>query len=324
MRINVSNVGNDLFVGPNRTIGVNAIDVEINGKKLRLPAVVPNKIETQYSQRAGIRIDTSIIQYVKRIYDISYLRNPTNCVETINEYRGMIVRNPESILDFYLQYPQGKKIKDSDREIIHDIQRKAGALILSDYETDPEQDVGVFESQVLDLQRTNPRHVVCPTLDIGMRPEGLFAKKLDVVIKNFDRFNVIYRSIKENTDKWAQLSERLYEQKVWCNVVGVSQRWFGKNMISNNSRVFLFGAHTASQGYPWIGASNAKLALLNGNSMCYDIVSRGMTYEETRSESLRAHRHQLILSRPQIINGTYYESYVPSKRGLVQTLISIA
>lgn len=324
MKIMVNNVGDDQFVGPTRRLAVNAVDVTIFGRKYQLPAVVPNKIELQYSETSGTRIDDSIIQSVQRIYDISEIRNPVKNMEIVRDYNALITRKPHSLIDFYLQYPQDNVLTNSDRDTIHKIQHSAGATIISDYETNREQNINTFTAQILEVRRKYPRHVVCPTLDVGMKTEGLFGKKLDVIInKGFDRFNVIYRSIPDNLDKWVELSAKIHGKGIWCNVVGISPRWYGKTTISNAFRVFLFGVHTISAGYPWIGAPNARSFVFNGNTVCYDLASNGVSYEESRSVSLREQRQQLVLSRQHIINRTYFATYVPPRRGLVQTLASI-
>lgn len=324
MKIIVNNVGDDQFVGPTRRLAVNAVDATIFGRKYQLPAIIPNKVELQYSETSGTRIDDSIIQHVQRIYDFSEIRNPVKNMEIVRDYNALITRKPHSLIDFYLQYPQDKILRDTDRDIIHKIQHDAGATIISDYETNREQNINTFASQILELRRKYPRHIICPTLDIGMKTEGLFGKKLDVIInKGFDRFNIIYRSIPDNLDKWVELSAKIHGKGIWCNVVGISPRWYGKSTISNAFRVFLFGVHTISAGYPWIGTPNARSFVFNGNTVCYDLALNGMSYEESRSVSLREQRQQLVLSRPHIINRTYFTTYVPPRRGLVQTLTSI-
>lgn len=324
MKIIVNNVGNDQFVGPTRSLAVNAVDTTIFGRKYQLPAIVPNTIELQYSATSGTRIDDSIIQHVQQIHDISEIRNPVKNMEIVRDYNTLITRRPHSLADFYLQYPQDNILQNTDRDIIHKIQHDAGATIISDYETDREQNVNTFASQIRGLRRKYPRHIVCPTLDIGMQTEGLFGKKLDIIIKKgFDRFNVIYRSIPDNLDKWVELSAKIHDIGIWCNVVGIFPRWYGKTTISNAFRVFLFGVHTISAGYPWTGAINARSFVFNGNTVCYDLASNGISYEESRSVSLREQRQQLVLSRPHIINRTYFATYVPPRRGLVQTLTSI-
>src|SRR6185312_8633722 len=174
MKIIVDNVGNDQFVGPTRSLAVNAVDATIFGRKYQLPAIIPNTIELQYSATSGTRIDDSIIQHVQRIYDISEIRNQVRNMEIVRDYNALITRRPHSLVDFYLQYPKDNVLRNTDRDIIHKIQHDAGATIISDYETDRKQSVDAFTSQILEVRRKYPRHVVCPTLDIGMETEGLF------------------------------------------------------------------------------------------------------------------------------------------------------
>jgi hypothetical protein len=324
MKINVINVGTDIYTGPRHKIAVNAIDVEIDKKKYELPKAVPNRAELTYSQTSKIKLDESMFQSVHRISNISQIRQTVERTDITNQYKTLLQRRPNSVGDFYLQYPQNNILKQSDRELIHEIQVNAGAIIISDYELNREQNENIFESDIIQLRKDYPKHLACPTIDIGMQTENLFGKKVDKIIgSGFDRFNVIYRSTQENRANWLDLSIKLLGKNIWCNVVGVTPRWKIKSRLSNLARVFAFGVHTASLGYPWQSSANVPSYNLNGNTLCYELIRTGMTYPESRVASINTHQQQLIIARKHIINRSYFTKYVPTKIELLNHVRSV-
>lgn len=322
--IKITNVGTDSYSGPQNTLKVNAIDIDLDSKTIQMPTVSANKMEFDYSKQSKIKLGTSLTQFIQRTYYVQEIRDPIRRVTITKQYKKLIEEIPNQITDFYFQYPQDYNLQQSDRKAIHKIQFDAGALIISDYEINRSQNENDFENQILELQDENPDRIVSPTIDMGIEDEELFAKKIDKILKNdFERFNVIFRSIPDNITNWIDLSHKIFRKKIWVNVVGINPRWHNnKKMISQISRVFLFGVHSASQGYPWRGG-NAKPVLLNGNTLCFEMPSGHITYDESRAKSVITQEFQLANARRHIINGTYFSKFVPSKIGLYQSLISL-
>ncbi len=318
MKINVTHNGSDIFMGQTgKRIAVNAITVDVDGKKYKLPKPLPNRIELTYSANSRVNLDNSIIQSVHRISHISQIRQVIERTKITNQLSAIIQRNPRTIVIFHLQFPQDNILTKSDRELIHEIQVNAGASIITDYELSRNQNEDKFEQDIQQLRKDYPKHVICPTVDIGMYPQDLLAKKLDKIFSNgFRLFNVVYRSMEENRANWLDLAMKLLDNKVWCNVVGVTPRWQRKNKASNLARVFHYGVHTASLGYPWIGSVDVPANVLNGNTMCYELV-RGMAYSKSRVVSINTQQKQLVLARRHIIGKTYFTKYVPARIGLL-------
>lgn len=323
MTLLVNNQSNVLHTGNQYTIGANAIWVEIDGVRYELPSVIPNKAELDYSQSARIPLHSPFFQYVSRNLNINRIRG-TRAAEITDDYRTYL-NSSNGIGDFYLQIPQSNTLTDRDRQLIHQIQDNAGAQIVSDYELDREQTAAEFERQITETANNYRKHIVSPTLDLGMVQENLFAEKLEILRdKGFKRFNVIYRSIPQNITNWIDLSQGIHGRDIWCNVVGVGPRWHRRLMVSTISTVFLFGIHTVSMGYPWRGTPNARSFLFNPGTHRFNLAQPGTPYDNSRVISYVDMQLEANLARQHIINGTYYTRHVPSKQGLVRMLNSIA
>lgn len=324
MNISINNIGTDTFVGNRHIIGVNAIDVSIDGKKLELPLIVPNKIELKYSKIAKNYFRMPLFQMVHRAYNIKEIRCLKKAADISDDYEKLILDYKQAIGDFYLQIPQDNHLLQVDREIIHEIQVNAGARILSDYELNRSQSINDFENQILQLRQEYSNFIISPTLDIGIPDEGLFAKKVDKILEHgFDRFNVIFRSIPENITNWIDLSTKIYGKNIWCNVVGATPRWHGKTRIGQISRAFLFGVHTVSMGYPWRGSLNMPAYNFDAATHCFELAPNRITYEQSRSDSILIQRNQNTIARRNIIAKKFFSNYVSNRKGLQQSLVAI-
>jgi hypothetical protein len=324
VQINVKNVGFDFYESPHNLIGVNAIDATIAYHKLKFPLVSAHQSELLKSDKAKILLKTPLMQFVhvpKKGCKIS----EKSIKDTITEnYKNIIDTHPEFITDFYYQYYPNYLPNDKERDAILDIQRDSGAFILSDYETNPAQSIDQFELQILDLRNNNSKYLPSPTLDIGMQPIGLFAKKIDKLIEHkFQRFNVIYRSIFTRQVNWIELSQKIFEKDIWCNVVGVPQRYISQtNPFSLLSTVLLYGAHSASLGYPIIrNTKKTQKSKYNFNKTThgFDKVS-DMSESESRTISINDQIDELTVAREHIIKRTFFSEYVQTKTGLLEAL----
>jgi len=325
MNIKVTNVGTDSYKGDKHLLGVNAIDVSIGDFELHLPMTVPNKVELSYAEVAGDPLKTPLFQYVAKVNHISAIRSSTKRNEIGDDYRNIISKYTDKLGDFYLQFPQDNNLRQTDRSIIHDIERNSGSKILTDYEVNRNQSEISFENDILALRDENPDYIVSPTLDMGIKPEELFAKKLEKIIQNgFDRFSVIYRSTLQNINNWIDLSIQLFGKNIWCNVIGIPSRWSSsKEMISTVSSAFLFGPHTVAMGYAWRSIPKVRSFTMNANTHRFQLRGSSMTYEQSRTETLNTLHSELLDARRHIIKGTFFKKYVPSKEGLNQYLNSI-
>ena len=324
MTIIVNNQANVSHTGSQYTISANAISADIDGVRYDLPWVVPNKAELDYSRSAGIPLNSPLFQYVHRTLNVNSLREAIRVERATDNYREYL-NATNGLGDLYLQYPQSNALTDRIRHTSHQIQDNAGAQIISDNELDREQTVDEFERQIMDTFNNYRKHIVSPTLDLGILQENLFAEKLELLLdKGFKRFNVKYRSIPQNITNWIDLSQGIHGKDVWCNVVGVTPRWHRSSMASMISTVFLFGVHTVSMGYPWRGTPNAESLTFNRRTHRFNHARQGMLYANSRAVSNVGMQLESIDAREHIVNGTYYTQYIPSKQGLVRMLNSIA
>lgn len=290
MKIRVKHSATDTteidFEGKKRKIHANTVKMITDKGAYDLPAVAINTAEVNYHIKANIKPETALIQSVLRSFDKKELRNAGAIKEIKEQYRKLLTQHPDQIVDFCYQIPQKLNLTKHEIQVLEQIQVDAGAMIISTYETDRNQSAQDFENEMLDAQARYKDHTVSPTIDIGIEEEGLFTEKVKRVLRNgFTRFNVIFRSIPDNYPNWLDLSELILNRNVWVNVVGISQRWYNTKLkISQMSRVFLFGVHSASQGYPWMGTPKAPSYVLNDATLCFN-EDKSLSYEQSRAVS---------------------------------------
>lgn len=328
MKISITNVGFDFHESQHNLIGANALDAIIGKHDLQFPMIAPHQSELKKSKLAKIQLRSPLLQYVHVPKRQSSITDTATKQDITQDYGDLLHDNPEVIGDFFYQYYPSYPPNNKEREAILDVQRNAGAMILSDYESKPEQSVEKFEQDILDLRNNNRKFIPSPTIDIGITTIGLFAKKVDKLIEHkFQRFNVVYRTVIANQVNWIDLSHRLFTKNIWCNIVGIQQRYLSKiNPVSLTSTSFLYGAHSASLGYPIIRNKNQKIQKLkhNFNNLTYtfDEVDN-ISDSESRTISINDQINELAIARKHIINKTFFSQYVKSKSGLLETLNSI-
>ncbi len=329
--MNIKNIGADEYIGKLYSIYSNASSASLGHWNSNFPILSPHQSELDDAEHAKIKLNCTTSQYVYRPRKkIDITSNKKQNI--INNYQLLIKKYPTILWDFYYQYYPKYLPTEQEREAIIDIQKQAGAIIISDYESNIEQSAIKFEKQILELRSNNDGYVVSPTVDIGIKTIGLFGEKIQKLIDNgFERFNVVYRSIYDQQVNWIELSKKIHGVDIWCNVVGISQRYLSNaNPISLTSIVYLYGVHTASLGYPTIrnhktkSKPKPKMKILNFDSKTH-------TFEETtqisnvqsRAHSINSQISQLELSIPHIVNKTYYSKFIKSKPDLYSVLSSI-
>lgn len=321
MKIRVQNTGQDqveiLSGRSNDSLHVNSIETIYNKTKYEMPAVAANTVELEYFNKSKVQPQTQLIQAVVRSLNKAEIHDKEKLSKIKKQYRDLFTQNTDSIIDFYFQHPQSINLDKNERKLIHEIQYDANATILSDHESNRDQSEDDFEVEMLETRDKYKDITVSPTIDIGIQEEHLVGKKIDKILENgFSRFNIIFRSIRDNHINWIDLSQKIAGRNVWVNVVGVARRWYNPKLrISQMSRVFLYGVHSASQGYPWRGADNMPPYTLNEKTLCYDLM-RNMSYEESRAKSTNSQQQVLSSSIPHIKKRSFYKTYVPSKFGL--------
>lgn len=327
MEIKIKNVGFDLYESQHNLIAVNAADATIENNELQLPMVSAHQSELLKSEEAKIFLKSPLFQYVHVPRKQNKINEKLTKDSVTQNYKNLIEKYPNLVADFYYQYYEKYPPKESERDAILDIQRNAGAIILSDYEIDPEQSVDKFESQILGLRNNNSKYVLSPTLDINIETIGLFAKKIDKLLEHkFQRFNVIFRSISTHQANWIDLSHRIFLKDIWCNVVGVPQRYLSNtNRISLLSTPFLYGVHSTSLGYPIIRKKkNGPMSKYNFNNTTYHFDEiQNISDPESRTISINDQVDELKIARKHIIKKTFFSKYIPTKSGLLETLGTI-
>ena len=328
--MNIENIGTDKYDGKLYTVYSNASSASLEHWSTNFPTLSPHQSELNDAENAKITLNCTTSQYVYRPRKKIDITSSKEKQKIIDRYQSLIQKYPKLMWDFYYQYYPKYAPSKKEREAIIDIQCKADATIISDYESNIEQDVEKFETQILELRDDNPGYVVSPTVDMGIQTIGLFGKKLQKLIDHgFNRFNIVYRSIYDQQVNWIELSKKISGIDIWCNVVGIPQRYISRtNPISIASIVYLYGVHTASLGYPNIRTDKTKpkpkTKILNFNSQTHTFEeTTEITNVQSRAYSINSQISQLELSIPHIVNQTYYSKFIKSKSNLHSILQSI-
>lgn len=318
----VRNVGTDFVTTPNgRILHANAAEIYYNGYTVPLPAVIPNQLEMKYAHQSSFGgFDIPIFQHVYYVDFNLDFRDTAIKNQISNNFKKTLDANPNSLGDIFLQYREDYPIKQSHRSAWHEIALKASSKILPDIEVNIEQSAQDFINQCTDLRDNNPDHIIRPILDMGMRTNGLLEEKIKLLIKNkFPCFQARYRPIKLRFKNWIALSNAIAEQNIWCNVVGCTRRWYGKQKISVLAPLFQLGVHSVSFGNLKVfGAFKIQPFQLDVTTLCYNPAPRGVTYPESRADAVFTHDRHLALARRHIINRDFYSYFVKSKDGTRQ------
>lgn len=313
------------FVGSHNELAVTPINVTLGEKSLSLPEIAANNTDVKCFDECDLKPDLKLIQFIRRSYHVSDLDYSKKIKKITEKYSELREKFPSAISNFHFQYPMKQHLGKHRRKTLEKIQVNAGAEIISAYESNRTQSTSDFETEMLESRDNYDQNIISPSLDMGITDEGLFDDKLDVLIRKFKRFNVIYRSTNKYHDNWVTLSERISGKNSWVHVVGLIPLQNNKlQKISNLSRVFLFGVHSASQGFAWMPITNNDTILFNPKTMCYEASSLSMTYEESRVKSFMKQQNEFQIAKQHMINKTYFSKYVPSKKGLVYSLIEFS
>jgi len=322
--------GTDSKTTPLGSLSSNVLDVDTNGKKMRLPMISPHQSELRKSKKVGIPLNVKHFQFNYKLSDTMNAQAFRNkSPDLVKQYKECFDQFPTMVGDFFLQFTQNRKFTNDYREIYHNLQYAAGATTISDFELQRIQPVEDFESQITTLRDKYPDKIISPTLDVGIENETLFSEKLQKIFDlGFKKFNIIYKSVYINTLNWIKLSNTLSKKPVWCNVVGVGtgSRYSDDERTSNLILPFIFGAHTASLGYIWaLDNDNPKEQEpfnFNRDTLCFDLASDGTDIDTTRVESINLHAEELEEIQNRILANSFYSEYIPSKPRLTNVVNS--
>lgn len=320
--LNVENVGREQF---NNDVGSNVIKVDLVDITINCPMVAPHQSEITKAKRAEIKLKSKLIQYVHRVERKK--RITTNKIKNgiIDDLKIVLDANPECLVDIYFQYWKKYFPTEIERQNILEIQVRSGCLIISDYETNPNQSSEQFEKQIQQLLKDYPDKIVSPTLDLGTESVKKFEDKIDLLFKyGIKRFNVIFRNMFDAQDNWIALSKKIYGKDIWCNVVGVPQQYNSSiDPFSLITSVFIYGVHTTSLQYPRFSKKTPNSAIkekpkskiiyiFNPKTGYFEITST-MTDEEARAYSINALVEYTDIIRQKILSGKFYSEFIQTQ-----------
>ena len=332
----VTNVESDLYQNSNQKIGSNVINIEIAKKQFQFPMVAPHQSELAKAQAFNIKLNSPLLQFIHRVEKSKRITDDIIKEHITENLRKIIESNPTLIVDSFFQFWQEYLPTLKERNNILDIQYQAGSKIISDYETKQNQSLTRFEKQISTAIPQFQNRIYSPTLDIGTISVELFEEKIDLLFEySVKRFNIIYRSFIDTQDNWIALSKKLYQKKIWCNVVGIPQQYYSTlNKFSLVAAVFFYGAHTASLQYPRFPPASdkpssdetyAKTSLshrFNVGTGKFEIIDNEST-DKSRANSVNDLIAYTSVIKPKIISKTYYSEFIPTQPGLSGLLQTI-
>ncbi len=224
---NIENVAADRFNNDDDEIGSNVISVELAEEQLTFPMPVPHQSELKKANDAKIKLKSSMLQFIHRVETDERINTKATKDKIIEKIKIILEDNPDLTVDVFFQFWKDIAPTETERKNILEIQFEAGLLMIADYESNPNQSIEKFEKQLKEVLKKYPKNIICPTLDMGMKPVELFEEKIQILPDHgIKKFNVIYRHIINEQDNWIALSKKIYGKDIWCNVVGIPQQYF--------------------------------------------------------------------------------------------------
>lgn len=293
------------------------VDIKIDGMSLETPKAIPNSKELGfYSQNDKETGDLSVIQYILQLRNFGAFQNSTDQIREFGFYDSFIRANGESVVDFFVQYPQNLNLSNEQQIMLMNLQDNTASKFVSYFEKNRNQPADDYEKEIVSLRDVYEDKVFTPSIHMKTEKEGLIREKLGKFLDNgFERLNVIYASIRENQANWFALSDIIYDKDVWVNVTGVLPRMTIKEKFAIIPWSFLFGASTSSLGKPWSG-SRAYPRHLTRTTSCFDVVDESITYPKSRVENIKETNEIAQDVKTNILQGGLFGNIVHNRRGL--------
>lgn len=327
----VENIAKEKTDIKDQMLGVNIIEVTIDGKTFEFPDVAVIKSELDKVEQMNTNLNTSLIQMYYQIQHSRPITNEQTKKTATNMYNTLKEKYPNSIIDFGFEFLKSHKIRDVERRAILEIQKNVNSVFLTDVETDKDQSVENFAAQLENIENPN-NQIICPSIDLDTVTPGVFSAKLDYILeKEYPRFNVKFASFDTRYANWLDLSEKIFEKDVWCNLTSVTKGYFHlvppqRSLLACS---FLYGVHTASHNYRRFNtkkddkkpAKKPKEILgrvLDRDSLCFN--KDQISPAEGVVKSMKNLEAEIQKIKEHVKNEKFYTEYAPKRKALSDEL----
>lgn len=298
-----------------------ALKTSILGMKVSLPTISPQKNELFRARKRNMSIDSPFATYIEHVSSLEdFLENydvrQSDYEEFSREYQDKIV-------NYSFDLHPNENTTEEIVNALHEIQINAESPFLFEYENDINQNENSLNTQ-LDktkawLKEQDSNKILVPVIDMKIREEGLFLRKLNSILTKYNRINVIYRSPNITTANWSDLKKFLKNNKIWCHMDCVLNR-YNNDKIAHRVRLYAMGVSSTSIGFPFGGSGSNKkrISQFNTSSHTYELLapphlpSFAEKRDRTWINSLNAEIATLQEMREHVTLKTLYTNYIPS------------
>lgn len=272
-------------------LGIHAshLTVQYNEEMVEMPYFAASYADYDKSYKCRMNLASNIFQYHVDLnrYPLSIHR-----LDTVEEnYRSILRRSAPIIADLNFSWAD-HVWNEEERNMILDLQLRLDTSFLSDV-VNRNLDIETFRDRLDSLDSYHEDITKCPTISLYTELE-ILEQQLDLIIKRgYQRFNIEWADIGTHDDRW-ELLGKIREKKIWCNLVGVMQRWYGEERLSYPMLAFIRGCHTCGMGYRF-GSSRKS----DRPYRIWALSGRTYSFEETNSTHnvANTNSHNLLLER---------------------------
>lgn len=237
------------------------------------------------------------------------------------EYQKFARSHIPKIVNYSFNHYSREQLGEDTVEKIRLVQADAQSPFLFEYEKNSNQDTDSLLRQLehagLWLEEKESTKTIVPVVDMGMDEEGLFLEKLQS-LSNYKRINVVYRSVSEAPNNWADLKNFLQHNTTWCHIDCIPTRF--KSEIAHRVRLYAYGISSTSLGCtPKMRiSSDPKEYIFNAGTHRFVATSPPLGKMSAQEQdanwatSLNGELAELQNMRNHTIGKTLYEKYIPS------------
>ena len=245
MSLEITRVG--LSHDQSNSLACGHLEAQIDGTTHHLPALCASYADYDHARKAKLPLHTDIFNYHHDLHDshpITARSVQNNIAQRITLTRDS---HQPSITSISLQH--SGNLTDAALGAFHTLQERLGLQIITTVEKDPYQDLASFREELEQFNSFPTDSIRSPSITMEGDLED-FKDKLQYIVKNYGRFNLQWGGLKYS-DKWQLLSSVLRDHDVWCNVIGIMNKFQRisvdpKQYVQRSNIVLplLSGAHT--------------------------------------------------------------------------------
>jgi len=316
----------------NGTVTTYALKATIQNQEITFPIISPHQIEIERAVKRELIINSPSVTYLEHVItprDFIENQEIVKCgyEEFARIHTGKLVNYS---FDLHPNHNVTEELRDANRYI----QIDANSQFFFEHEVDIDQNADALMQQLAETQQwlleQDSNKILVPIIDMKIEEEGLFLKKLERLSSDFKRINVIYRSPNQSPGNWVDLKAFLNDNEIWCHMDCVLNR-YNSNKIAHRVSLYSIGISSSSIARSFGGGgSHTGPSIYRFDPPGHNYRMLGPPHEPTFAEredrvwieSLNAEIKELQNMREQVIRKTLYSTFIPTRRGTADYLIS--